>query len=45
MEFVLATFNKREVPVFLSQVISNVKDIQPLSALSTGMEDEALRSL
>ncbi|MDX2431910.1 MAG: hypothetical protein QNK35_13320 [Bacteroides sp.] len=42
MEFVLSTFSKRELPVFLSQVISNVKDIAPLSALSTGTEDVAL---
>ncbi len=44
MEFLVSTFSKREVPVFLSQVISNVKDIEPLSALSTGTEDEALRT-
>ena len=44
MDELLTIFDKRGVPVFLSQVISNVKDIQPFSALSTGMEDEALKS-
>lgn len=43
MEDLMATFSKSEIPVFLSQVISNVKDIKPLSALSAGRENEALR--
>ena len=34
-------FNKQNIPVFLSEVISNVKDIVPLSSVSTGTEDEA----
>ena len=44
METVVGKFSKREVPVFLSQLISNVKDIKPLSALSTGKDNEALRA-
>lgn len=44
MDNLLNVFGKRGIPVFLSQVISNVKDIQPFSALSTGQEDDALRS-
>lgn len=44
MEFLLSTFSKEKVPVFLSQVISNVKDIKPLSASSSGQEDEALKT-
>ena len=34
-------FNDKKVPVFFSEVISNVKDIKPLSYLSTGSGDEA----
>ncbi|MFO7668516.1 MAG: hypothetical protein R6W31_02570 [Bacteroidales bacterium] len=44
MEFLISTFSKRDVPVFLSQVVSNVKDVKPLSALSTGTENDALRT-
>ncbi len=37
----LKIFSHRQVPVFFSEVVSNVRDIKPLSYLSTGMEDEA----
>ncbi|MCF8378700.1 MAG: hypothetical protein K9H49_03930 [Bacteroidales bacterium] len=30
-----------EIPVFLSNLVSNVKDIRPLSSVSTGTNDEA----
>ena len=44
MEYLLRQFEEGDIPVFLSQVISNVKDQKPFSALSTGKEDEALRT-
>ena len=44
MEYLLREFEEGDIPVFLSQVISNVKDQKPFSALSTGKEDEALRT-
>jgi tetratricopeptide (TPR) repeat protein len=37
----LQRFSHRGVPVFFSEVISNVRDIKPLSYLSTGKEDDA----
>jgi tetratricopeptide (TPR) repeat protein len=40
----LAIFSDREIPVFFSEVVSNVKDIKPLSALSAGKEDEAWKT-
>ena len=42
MEYLLREFKDRNIPVFLSQVISNIKDQEPFSALSTGKDDEAL---
>ncbi len=44
MEFLVSTFSKGDIRVFLSQVVSNVKDVKPLSALSTGTENDALRT-
>ena len=41
MEDLVATFTEKEIPVFYSDVISNVRDLKPLSYLSTGSEDEA----
>lgn len=38
---VIKEFRKNEVPVFFSDVVSNVKDIKPLSVVSSGLEDEA----
>jgi len=34
-------FNDKNIPVFLSDLICNVKDIKPLSSVSTGKADEA----
>lgn len=44
MEDVLAAFETDETHVFLSQVISNLQDQKPFSALSSGKENDALRT-
>jgi len=41
MTGVIGEFTRRGIPVYYSEVVSNVKDIRPLSALSTGEENEA----
>ena len=37
-------FSEKQIPVFLSEVISNVKDIAPLSYQSTEKENEAMKA-
>ncbi len=41
MRDIIKKFKNRKIPIFLSDVVSNVKDIKPLSYMSTGSEDEA----
>jgi len=43
MEKLIGTFQRKNIPVFLSEVISNVKDLEPLSASSSGKEDGAMK--
>jgi len=38
----ISQFSDAKIPVFLSEVISNVKDIKPLSFISTGQENKAI---
>ncbi len=40
----LKKFKDKNVPVFFSEVISNVKDIKPLSSVTTGSTDEAMNA-
>ncbi|HER08939.1 MAG TPA: hypothetical protein ENO20_08530 [Bacteroides sp.] len=39
MGALLRRFAGKDIPVFLSEVVSNIKDIKPLSATSSGVED------
>ena len=40
----ISKFSDQQIPVFLSEVISNVKDIKPLSYQSTNQENEAMKA-
>lgn len=44
MDKLISQFSEKNIPVFLSEVISNVKDIEPLSYLSTTQENEAMKA-
>ncbi|MEN8156095.1 MAG: tetratricopeptide repeat protein [Bacteroidota bacterium] len=41
MEALVQTFTEKEIPLFLSEVVSNVKDIKPFSAVTAGVKDGA----
>jgi hypothetical protein len=41
MEGLLDRFRRKGIPVFISEVVSNVQDIKPFSAVTGGEDDEA----
>jgi len=41
MQALVRRYTRKDIPVFISEVVSNLRDIPPLSALSSGQEDEA----
>lgn len=44
MDAILKKIKKKDIPVFFSEVVSNVKDIEPLSSVSDGESDPAYKA-